>query len=153
MMFMRSSKPTMATAIQHSSETTAGAKPLLNTCTHDVFVFGITPSDVPVVYYPKRFEFSMEYHCPVCSASVGYTDDDGIVTCLSCSWSGDVDQAAVKPTSAIDVSTRSGDVVIQYSSRNHEQRLHQPIRLSPSEARAVANAVTAAADDADRRDE
>jgi transcriptional regulator of acetoin/glycerol metabolism len=129
----------------------ATAKPLLNSSTHDIF--GITTSDVPVVYYPKRCDFSMNHHCPACSASVAYTDDDSIVTCLSCSWSGDADEAAVEPNLPIDVSARSGDVVIRYSSQNHEQHLHQPIHLSPSEARTVANAVTAAADDADCRDE
>jgi hypothetical protein len=125
----------------------ATAKPLLNSSTHDIF--GITTSDVPVVYYPKRRNFSMNHHFPACSASVAYTDDDSIVTCLSCSWSGDADEAAVEPNSPIDVRARSGDVVVQFSPQNHEQRLHQPIRLSPSEARTVANAVTAAADTAD----
>jgi hypothetical protein len=95
----------------------------------------------------------MKHICPACSASVAYTDDPGIVACLSCSWNGDVAEAAVEPRSPIDVSVRSGDVVVQFSTRNREQFLDQLIRLSPAEARAVANAMTAAADTADRSDE
>lgn len=95
----------------------------------------------------------MAESCPECGADLVPTTSEDVMMCIQCGWSGDIGEAVPDTSPPLDVRTSQGEVVFEVKVRQGRRTEAKNIRLSPDGTRRFAEALSQAADDAERRDD